>query len=121
MANKPTGTKEPTTAQTNQQPPPASGPVVAIATPIQPPVVTPPAVNPPAAGASPADGAPKPPAAKPPPADRSARAFDAVDYPVMACIGCNSTNTVRIDEHLKKPFHRRRCRSCGKEFKEPLR
>lgn len=53
--------------------------------------------------------------------DKSARAIDAVDYPIIACIGCNSTNTVRIDEHLKRPYHRRQCRACGKMFKEPAR
>ena len=52
---------------------------------------------------------------------KSARAHDAVDYPVFACIGCNSTNTVRIDVHLKREFHKRACRDCGKQFKEPLR
>lgn len=59
------------------------------------------------------------PAAKP--VDKSARAFDAVDYPLISCIGCNSTNTVRIDQHLKLPYHRRQCRACGKQFKEARR
>ena len=55
------------------------------------------------------------------PVDKSARAFNAVDYPIVACIGCNSTNTVRIDEHLKLAYHKRQCRTCGKTFKESAR
>lgn len=50
-----------------------------------------------------------------------ARAVDAVAYPVVTCCGCNSTDTVRIDEHLKLEFHKRKCRQCGKTFKEPAR
>lgn len=43
----------------------------------------------------------------------------AVDFPVIACCGCNSTNTTRIDRDRKRDFELRVCRDCGKQFKEP--
>lgn len=105
MANRKqdtTKTPDPTTPEQQQQtPPPAVPPPEPIAPPVTPPV-TPPPVAPPA---------PVPTVRKP--------AVAAVDYVVLSCIGCNSNDTVRIDVDVKKPFHKRLCRSCGKEFKEP--